>query len=166
MPEVAILTPVKRGSERALREYLHRLRKSRSPCAELGQGTHFGRFVVIDIGKPHLLFTSRFDGSEGTYLADLADREAARTIWAHCRRPDPVNADSLRDYLLEDHADRVPASYVVSILEKEYTVARIKAAMDLQGELSDFAIRAEKLDAISLAQAFRELQPVRRIAEP
>ncbi len=168
MPEVALLTPIAHGRAQALRACLRGLPTSpreSSPFANLWLGTHFARFVVISVGEPQLLFTSRFDGDEREYLSRLAAREQAWKIWEHCVKPDPVNEDSLRDYLLDDAAARVPESYVVCALQEQDTVARINAAMALQDELARFATRAQGLDAIDLAHAFRELTPVREIAE-
>lgn len=165
MPEVALLTQVKRGSEQELRDYLRAL-QAQDPMPFANLGTHFARFVVIDVDGPHLLFTSRFDGKEAEYLTALAAVGAATEIWGHCVEPDPLDRDSLCKYLLKDRAARVPASYVVSALNEQETVERINAALALRDELSDFAATAEGLDAIDLAHAFRELTPVRRIAEP
>jgi hypothetical protein len=167
LPEVAFLTPVAAERGEDLRTLLRALSAEgrESPFAGLSLGTHFARFVVIDIGEPHLLFTSRFDGCERDYLTALAAIATAREIWEHCVRPDPVDERSLREYLLEDRADRVPASYVVCALQSGDTVARIRAAMTLQDEVSSFATHSEGLDAIDLAHEFRELEPVRRIVE-
>ncbi len=163
MPEVAVLTRVRHGCGQELRSRLRALRPTDShpnPFAGLSQGTHFARFVVLDIGAPHLLFTSRFDGSERSYLTALAGVEAACAIWELCVEPDPVNPGTLGDYLLHGGAARVPASYVMSALKPEHTVARVNAAIRLRDELAAFAEQAENLDADDLAQAFRALPSV------
>lgn len=180
MPELATLTRVKEGEEDHLRGYLRGLSSPSPPPAapaggpsaeasspfagRLPDGTHFARFVVIDIPTPHLLFSTRFDGDEDTYLAALAGVEAARKIWERCREPSPVNPDTLRRYLLCDKDARVEASYVVRAFDPEATVGQINHALELRALISQFAAGSQDLDAVALANGFRGLEPVRRLA--
>jgi hypothetical protein len=179
MPELATLTRVKEGEEDHLRTYLRGLSspaprpgaaagpsaEASSPFAgQLPDGTHFARFVVIDIPAPHLLFSSRFDGDEDSYLGALAGVEAARRIWERCREPSPVNRDTLHRYLLCDRDARVEASYVVRAFDPEATVGQINHALELRALISRFAADSRDLDAVALANGFRGLEPVRRLA--
>jgi len=169
MPEVAFLTKVRRGREEALRNHLRALQDGAGalpPFGELAARTHFARFVVIASGEPHLLFTSRFDGSERAYLSDLAATDEAIEIWEYCAQPRPLDNQSLRAYLLRDRSARIPPSYVVCVLKDTDTVKRINGAMSLQRKLSDFALEAQDMNPIDLAHAFRQLRAVREIAEP
>ncbi len=186
MTEFAVFTPVRSNREDSLRKLLRSLRvppptaqstpsgpavKAREgPFTSLAGGTHFARFVVIETGgrwcrRPHLLFTSRFDGDVGVYLGALAARSEARAIWEHCKRPAerPLTAEALRHYLLHFRADHAPPSYVVSACPPSATVAGINAALELRAELSRFATDAGQLDATALTHAFRELDAIRQI---
>jgi hypothetical protein len=187
MPEIAVFTPVRRESEQALRAMLRDLRRGRraagavpeaasvgmreSPFLELAGGTHFARLVVIDTGgkrcrRPHLLFTSRFDGDAGDYCAAVAATAEARRIWEQCERPEqrPLTAAALSNYLLNDRSDHTPASYVVSAFPASATVDHINAALELRAKLARFTVEAARMDAVTLAQAFRESDVLREIA--
>jgi hypothetical protein len=180
MPELATLTRVKDGEEGNLRNYLRELSspapRPAAPAAGLdadgsspfagvlAAGTHFARFVVIDIPAPHLLFSTRFDGEESEYLAALAGVEQARRIWERCRKPSPVNRETLHDYLLNDKHDRVQASYVVRAFDQKATVGQINHALELRALIARFAAGSQDLDAVALAHTFRGLEPVRRLA--
>jgi len=180
MPELATLTRVKEGEGGHLRTYLRGLSSpALRPAAPAGgldadasspfagllpDGTHFARFVVVDIPAPHLLFSTRFDGDEDEYLAALADTEAARRIWERCREPSPVNRETLHRYLLCDEDARVQASYVVSAFDPQATVAQINHALELRAVISRFAAGSSELDAVALAHTFRGLELVRRLA--
>jgi hypothetical protein len=181
MPEVGILTPVAAGRDKGLRNLLREISRSRapdaapaagepggrpaSPFAEMPQRTHFARLVVIDIRKPHLFFTSRFDGPETDYLAALAAAAKTASIWGHCTRPKPVNAQTLSDYFLHG-TDRVDASYVLSVWKPPVTVAQINRALALRAAIGGLAGRSGELDAAALSHAFRQLEPVAQLAEP
>ncbi|TMK98922.1 MAG: hypothetical protein E6G34_05295 [Actinobacteria bacterium] len=180
MPELGLLTPIRDGQAEGLRELLRGLTgqgdgKDRSPealespFAELSV-THFARLVVIDIGSPHLLFTTRFDGDERRYLADFAKSASACEIYKRCKRPkrarlDQLDEQTLRAYLLHYHADRVPASYVVSAFPADATVAQINAALELRAMLSRFAVHEQGAPAVALAHRFRQERLIREQAE-
>ncbi|MGA2926268.1 MAG: hypothetical protein ABSG43_09785 [Solirubrobacteraceae bacterium] len=151
MTLVAILTPVRAEHAQALRDHLRGLD---APFA--GLQTHFARFVVLDAGGPALLFSAKFDGHVGDYLAAIARLDAALEIWRHCRRPDPCTKDELLHYLLAGE-DRVPAQYVIDMLPSTATVAGINAALALRAKLSAFCARAAGLDAVALAHELRQL---------
>jgi hypothetical protein len=166
--EVAILTPVADGRAEDLRALLRGLRvdpAGPSPFAGVGAGTHFARLVVLELdGEAQLLFTTRFDGDEPEYLGGLAARPEAIEVWRRCVRPTGDDVASLRRYLIEDRGDRVPAAYVIRLLESGQTVAQVRAALELRGELADFTRATQGLGAIALAHAFRQLASVRRLA--
>lgn len=177
MADIAILTRVGSGRSGALRDHLRDLPRrgagepgAGSATARAGQpspfdglGTHFARLVVIDIGQPHLLFTSRFDGDEGKYLTALAKVPQAVGIWSHCELPRPVDASTLRHYFLSGQ-DRVPASYVIAVLDPASTVAQINRALKLRATISDFASSWQDADAVTLAHSFRQLEEIRELA--
>jgi hypothetical protein len=176
MPELGILTPVESRNEEPLRRLLRALSKSASPDARAGAGepspfaqmparTHFARLVVIDIGAPHLFFTSRFDGDEQAYLEALAAAPQTSRIWRLCKRPVPAEEKTLRAYFLKG-PDRVEASYVLSVVKPQVTVAQVNRALELQAAIGDLAARAHELDAAALSHAFRQIGPVARLAEP
>jgi hypothetical protein len=160
--EIAVLTRVQDGRGEALRAYIRGLESDvfTNAC----QGTHMARLVTIELdGKPHLLFTSRFDGVARDYLGAFVKDPHAVEIWKYCTRPREVNDATLLAHLLGAHAE-VPASYVVA-LAKTASVARINTALDLQARLVRFAREAEGLNAAQLAQEFWELEPVREVLE-
>jgi len=179
MPEVTILTPIRDGEAKGLRELLRSLRRGAgddlapaaldSPFAGLSV-THFARLVVIDVGPPSLLLTSRFDGDERSYLSKLGQSAAALEIYRRCKRPSrrrraQLDAETLRDYLLNYRADRVQASYVVSAFPTDATVARINAALELRAALSRFAVREQSSPAVVLAHRFRQEPLIREMAQ-
>jgi hypothetical protein len=177
MAEIAILTRVGGGRSAALREYLRTLPRpgagephadsavgrGRQPSPFDGLGTHFARFVVIDIGQPHLLFTTCFDGNEGKYLTAVANVPQAVGIWSHCELPRAVDASTLRHYLLSGK-DRVQASYVIALLDPTTTVPQINRALKLRARISDFASSWQDADAVTLAHSFRQLEEIRELA--
>ena len=181
MPEIGIVTPVARENEKPLRNLLRQISKSHSPepppaggeagsrppspFAEMPLRTHFARLVVIDIRRPHLFFTSRFDGAEEDYLAALAAVPKTAAIWEHCERPAPVDARTLTDYFLRG-PDRVDASYVLSLWGPRVTVAQVNRALELRAAIAGLAARSGELNAAALSHAFRQLEPVARLAEP
>jgi hypothetical protein len=168
MTEVAVLTRVRAGEGEALSSYLRALRaqaRDPSPFAGLSLGTHFARFVVIELGTPHLLFTSRFDGPERDYLKALSGHADAQAIWTYCVEPDPVSQPALLAYLMDDKRARLTPSYVIALTGGADTVARINDALALQGELARFAVQAGGLDAVDFAHTFWELPGVQRILE-
>jgi hypothetical protein len=161
MPDVAILTPVKRTQADNLRIYLRGLR-GRPGVFDLLKPTHFARFVVIWTGGPYLLFSSRFDGETSDYLGRLASIREAQAIWAHCERPAPASEQNLRDYL-KNERDHVRAEYVVDAFGKyePFTVDRVNRALKLRDDMLAFIGRSRDLDAIALAHEFRQLEYVR-----
>jgi hypothetical protein len=163
MSEVAFLTRVRKKEADPLRKFLRNLRKRPGGSPFANMGTHFARFVVIDIGKPHLLFTSRFDGDEVTYLSSLAGKAEAQDIWGHCVQPGARDERALREYLLNPDA-QVHAVYAIPRWS-DVTVAEVNDAMASQSELVRFALQAEGLSALELAHSFRLLPSVRRVIE-
>jgi hypothetical protein len=180
MAEVAVLTPVREGRAEPLRALLRALRRPEepgdvpaardSPFAKIGV-THFARLVVIDIGSPRLLFTSRFDGDERRYLTQFAASASALEIYTHCRRPvrhdpDALDEHTLLHYLLRYRDDRVPPSYVISAFPNDATVARINAALALRERLARLALETQGADALVIAERFRQETLIRELAQP
>jgi len=157
MTVIATVTPVREGHERPLRDHLRALKRPFE-----GLGTHFARLVVIDIGAPQLLFSSKFDGDPADYLFRFARFDAALEAWRHCQRPEPCTAESLAEYLSHGR-DRVDASYTVDMLPTE-TVAGINSALRLQTALSKLAGRSGGLDAVALSHEFRQLEAIRKLS--
>ena len=180
MPELAVLTPVRKGEAGGLRKLLRGLPRGAgsegssasalcSPFAGLSV-THFARLVVIDTGSPQLLFSTRFDGEERAYLSKSAASVSAREIYKRCKRPqrpDPDQLDEQRlfDYLLNFRDDRLQPSYVVSAFPDDATVARINAALELRATLSNFAVREQDSPAVVLAHRFRQERLIRELAD-
>lgn len=162
MSEIGVLTRVKKKQGEALREYLREL--PTDLLTKLSDRTHLARLVVIELDKrPHLFFTSRFDGSAEEYLRRLLADDRVLEIWTYCVKPKEVTRASVLAHLLKER-NQVPASYVVA-LAKAPTVRQINAALELQERLSAFALEAEEMSAVHLAQEFWELDPVREVLE-
>lgn len=164
MTDLTVLTAVQEGKGEDLRRYL-RGPSRREQLAGLSAGTHFARFVVIELDSaPYLYFSSRFDGAAGEYLSALVRRQEVLEIWAYCSEPKPVDETSLLAYLLKQQG-ALPASYVVEATPPDRTVEQINAALKLQEDLSRFASEAEGLSAVDFAQRFWELESVKDILE-
>jgi hypothetical protein len=179
MDEVLIITPVKPGEADALKRYLAGLPRDpavitqdgprepvRSPFSGTLPPTHFARLVVITLhGRPHLLFSSRFDGAAADYLRALAGTEEALSIWGHCEVPPDGGAldrQRLEGYL-GDPRQRLRSQYVVGAFPDAVTVGQINAALTLRAELSAFAVRATGLGQTALAHEFRQLPAIRQL---
>ncbi len=165
MGEVVLMTPVDPSRAQELQEYLRDLRThpgERSPFTMEPRRTHFARFVVLDLDGPKLMFTSRFDGEERSYLEAIAEVPRALEIFERCTRPSPLTPETLRDYLLNDRDARVPVSYVLPWQEPD-TVANINRAIELRGELAELAVKAEQLDPVDFAHELRQLPAARRL---
>jgi hypothetical protein len=161
--EIGVLTRVKDKQGEELRKYLRSL--PRDLFTNLSERTHFARLVVIELsGRPHLLFTSRFDGAAGGYLRSLISDSRALEIWDYCAEPEDVTEASVLAHLMNARS-QVAASYVVALTKPAVTVRRINAALALQERLSQFALAAEGMSAVELAQEFWELEPVRDVLE-
>ena len=164
---LTVLTPIRPGRERELREYLDSLPPSDSPLNRLPR-THFARWVIVPdlpndpaqpkedhLGCQYLLFTSNFDGPLDSYLDELCERLApeAREIWGRCVGcPDPATGRALKGYLLHNqiHTGQFVAAY------PNATVAAVKAALELRERAIDFAVRAQAMAPAELLRAFRE----------
>jgi hypothetical protein len=177
--QVTIITPVAEGRRADLEQLLAGLPRDAPPTAAgrattppspfsgvLGP-THFARFVVIalDHDRPHLLFTSAFDGDTVTYLRALARTPEAVAIWSHCQLADgeqPLTAEVLERYLCDMRNWR-SAQYVVSAIDDEVTVDQINRALSLRAQLGGLMARAGALDPTALAHDFRQLPAVQAL---
>lgn len=178
MGDVLIITPVKPGKADALSEHLAALPRDgtsppgrpagagRSPFSGALPPTHFARLVMVALDhRPHLLFSSRFDGTAREYLRALAATEQAVTIWGHCEvdtRGAAFDRESLERYLC-DRAGWLSSQYVVSAIPSGLTVGQINAALTLRRQVSAFAARAAGLDQWALAHEFRQLPAIRHL---
>lgn len=179
MGQVGVITPVSERRADDLRRYLETelprdgpptaagaTATTTSPFTGVLPATHFARFVVIELDeRPHLLFSSRFDGPEHAYLRALAQTPQAVTIWSHCQIGPPgqqLTAAALQRHLC-DHRNWSPAPYVVSAIPPEVTVGQINRALSLRRDLAHFVTYAARLDPAARAHAFRELPSVRRL---
>ena len=177
--QVLIITPVKDGEADILNRHLAQLPRDAAPT---GPGappappaspftgalppTHFARFVVISLeDRPHLLFSSRFDGEVSDYLRALAGTDEAVEIWRHCQvggDGDTLDHASLEGYL-RDCSHQLPSQYVVSAIPPQVTVGQVNAALALRAQVSRFVARAGGLDPGALAHEFRQLPAIRRL---
>ena len=161
MPEVAVLTRVRPGEEGTLRQLLRQLGNASSPFALAPGRTHFARFIVLELGGAHLLFTSKFDGSQETYLTHIAEVAVSCGVYQHCVEPPaPITPASLSEYLLADSSCPARKSYVVPKQRPEETVTAINEGIRLRAELRGFAARAEALASDEMARRFRNLPAV------
>jgi hypothetical protein len=179
MGQLGIITPVVEGRADDLERYLRtnlprdeaptaggRTPTPTSPFTGVLPSTHFARFVVVDLDdRPHLLFSSRFDGPAREYLRALARTPQALTIWGHCHigeEGQPLTTPELERHLC-DHRNWNPAPYVVSAIPSGVTVAEINRALSLRADLARFVTYASGLEPAARAHAFRELPSVRHL---
>lgn len=179
MGQVAIITPVSDDRADALRALLSQLPRDRRPTAQgpvatppspftgVLPPTHFARFVVIELDdrRPHLLFTSAFDGDTRDYLHALAAIPIAREIWSHCQIAgdgDALTAAGLDRYLCDERHWR-PAHYVVNSLPDEVTVGTVNRALSLRAQLGALMTRAGAMDPTALAHDFRQLPAIQAL---
>jgi hypothetical protein len=156
MSELTVLSAVRAGREEQLRGTLRRLHSDGGPRPFAGDRTHFARLVVIEMDGPRLLFTSRFDGDEESYLAAIARAPVAPAVWGECEIVGEPTAETLLDHL-RDPRLRLQSNYVISLLAPGVTVAEVRTALALRRELSAFALHAQDLAAVDLAHAFAQL---------
>ena len=161
---LTVMAPVKDGEAANLRQLLYKLPlEGASPLARV-KSIHMGRFSVVDPlpgknGKPidavsYLLFTSWFDGSAETYIADLCAALPAEmdAIWGHCHRyPGSKDPDAFAEFM-EDHSIRPGLSfggYKQDVLE-------IRAGLELTDMLAPTVIESAGRDTAELERAWRE----------
>lgn len=168
MPEVMIITAVPADRAVELRAHLRNLDKETFSHQRALPPTHFGRFVVIELGSDsHLLFSSRFDGRADEYLSALARFAPAQTIWDFCgvlddpAVPGTTPQEKLDGYLA-DRSHHLTAQYVIRAFPRRATVAQINAALRVRSELSRFATQTS-FDQIALAHNFRQLPGIRQL---
>lgn len=176
---MTIITPVAGGRQRDLKRLLAALPRDAlptaagwattppSPFSGVLPPTHFARFVVIalDHDRPHLLFTSAFDGDTVGYLGALARTPEAVAIWSHCQFADgdePLTAAGLERYLC-DPGNWRSAQYVVSAIDDGVTVDQVNRALALRGQLGGLMARVGALDPTALAHDFRQLPAVQAL---
>lgn len=181
MGQVLITTPVRPDQAEALGRYLAQLPRdapppeggphpvARSPFTGVLPPTHFARLATVQLdGRPHLLFSSRFDGSVTDYLRAVAATEQAVAIWSHCQldgdEPEAIDRARLERYLCDPrhHCD---SQYVVSAFPAAVTVGEVNAALTLRSQVSRFAASAADLDQWALAHGFRQLPAIRRLMD-
>ncbi len=153
---LAVLTPIARGREQALREVLERLPVGeQSPLARL-PATHFARFVIVpDLGSARLLFSSTFDAGGRDYLEEICTRIPAEAdaIWAHCA--DYPGADDRKAFVgyMEQH--RMKANLFVAAYP-DATLDEVREALAARRRLSAFVPRAQSMAPEELQATFQE----------
>lgn len=179
MGQVGIITPVTDGRADELSAFLSALPRDQppgaagtvttppSPFTGAVPPTHFARFVVIELDhdRPHLLFSSVFDGDTGDYLRALAATPTARQIWGYCQLTDsgePLTAAALQEYLCDEGNWR-PAQYVVNALADGVTVAQVNRALSLRTQLGGLMTRAAGMDPTALAHDLRQLPAIQAL---
>jgi hypothetical protein len=161
------MTPILPAEEPALRTYLEGLPQRGSPFAKL-ERTHFARWVILTdfvndpsqpredhLSSPYLVFTSNFDGPEGSYLDELCERLApeAKEIWGRCAGcPASASGPELKEYLL---AHRVKSGFFVAAYN-DATVASVKASLELRERMLDLGVRSQGMEPAELQRAFRD----------
>ena len=154
MGDLVVVAPVLPTRETALRHHLRGL--AASPFAQLPYETHFGRFVVVPLDGPRLLFSSRFDVCVESYIEALARLPAAAAIWSHCESADDLcDPANLREYLC---GNRVKSPYLLAPWPR-VSVGEVNEALERQARLSALVVEAAALGPIGVAHAFRERFP-------
>jgi hypothetical protein len=160
-----VMTPIESGRQGELRAYLESLPQRGSPLERLGR-THFARWVIVEdfvndpeqphedhLSRPHLIFTSNFDGPTDSYLDELCERLApeAAEIWGRCAGcPAGAVGAELKRYLLDN---RVHTGFFVAAYGQA-TVAKVKAALELRERMIDLAVRSQGMPPDDLKRAF------------
>lgn len=154
MGDLVVVAPVLPTRETALRHHLRGL--AASPFVQLPYETHFGRFVVLPLDGPRLLFSSRFDVSVESYIEALAGSSANAAIWSHCESAEDLrNPANLSEYLT---VHRLKSPYLLAPWPK-VSVGEVNEALELRARLSSLVVEAGELGPIGLAHAFRERFP-------
>jgi hypothetical protein len=145
---LTVITPIARGEEAALREYLESLPRRDGPLARL-RGTHLGRWVIVteldleELEQQYLVFTSNFDGPLEPYLDALCRLPEAREIWGH-------TGEDLKAYLLQHRVK----SGVFFPAYPDATLDDVRRSLDRRERLIDFAVSSQGMDAAALQSAF------------
>ena len=155
--------PIAAGEEEPLRARLEGYTAQTSPLAAT-PGTHFGRWAIVadfvhdaperdPLERPHLLFTSNFDGELDPYLRALAALPEAQALWAHCAgAPAPGDPDALAGYL---RRSRQPTGFFVAAYGQA-TVPEVVASLAQRERVIALAIDAQAMTPAELRRAFAE----------
>ena len=163
---LTLMTPIERGREIALREYLESLPiGAESPLARL-ERTHMARWVIVPKvfyqGPPQkpdqlksqwLVFTSDFDGELEGYLDDICGQmsEEADAIWGHCvGYPGAADRDAFKRYM-RHHQIKTTIPFGAY---PDSTVAEVHEALTLRERLIAFAVEAQELNPVELYEAY------------
>jgi hypothetical protein len=162
---LCVLTPIAPGGQAPLEAELGRLQEApESPFARL-ERIHFARFQIVPHLKDeagdqldatsYLLFASEFDGLVEPHLealwTEMADE--ARAVWGRCVGwPEEADLDAFGRYLLEH---RIKPGYSV-LGYPGATVAKVRADLELQRCLGEFAVAARGLAPEELQTRWRE----------
>lgn len=165
---LVVLTPIVPGEEGELTRYLDALPTGAdSPLARL-EGTHLGRWVVIpqlvyqgppqkrdELKSQYLLFTAHFDGDLDGWIDDMCAQMGgeADAIWGHCvAYPGSADPSGAKRYFRHNqlkanlHFPGYPGA----------SVQAVRDALKLRTRVVDFAVRAQRMDASQLQDAFRQ----------
>jgi hypothetical protein len=160
------VTPILPGVEFELKDRLGALpRGDDSPLARLG-GTHFARWLVLhnlvyqgppqvrdNLQSSYLIFVSNFDGELDRYLDAMLDRMAAEAdaVWSCCVGfPGTKDPKAFKTYLKHNQLN---TTFFVSAYP-DATVDDVRHSLALRQRIIDFAVASQRLDPISLQQAW------------
>ena len=163
---LTVMTPVLPGREAPLQDILRGLPTGEdSPLARMGT-THFARWLVLhdfvyqgppqqqdNLKSPYLVFVTSFDGHLDSYLNGMCSLMAneADAIWSNCvGYPGSIDPVAFSSYLKHNQID----STVFVSAYPDATVADVRASLLLRGQLTEFAIAAQRMDASALQREF------------
>ena len=162
------LTAILPGRAEELRAHLEALPVGpESPLATL-ENVHFGRWVIVDqleyqgppqqpgdrLKNEYLLFSVDFDGDLEPFLDALAARTGTEVdaIWSHCvGYPGTADRGAFKRYMRHN---QIRTSMPVGAYA-EHPLPEIREALELRKKLIDLAVRAQRLDATELREAYR-----------
>lgn len=161
---ISVLAPIRDGASGSLEQLLRKLPPERhSPLAQV-KSTHMARFSVVSPlpdkhGNPvdsvsYLLFTSWFDGSMLTYVADLRATLPAEMdeIWSHCHRyPGSEDPDAFSAFM-ECHSIRPGLCFG----GYHQDVPQVRAGLELRELLAPAVVERSGMDTAELERAWRE----------
>ena len=169
---LTVLTPIRPGRERSLREHLEGMGTGpESPLAMLPE-THVGRWVIIpalpyqgppqrpdELRSQQLLFSATFDGPRDLYLDRLLGllRKEVDAIWGDCAGyPGPVakNPEGVKRYLVHNQLK----TGLFFAAYSHATVEQVQDCLERRGRLRALLTRRFS-DPAALQAAFRESFP-------
>jgi hypothetical protein len=160
---LTVLSPVTRGREAALRQYLAALPRDRTSPFTRVAGTHMCRLVVMDdvvfVGAParqehlksaYLVYETNFDGGLDDYLNAMAGAipEVIDGVWSHCAGY--LGIGGFPAYIKKC---RIPTTFYFADVNNK-SVGQCLKALRTQAELARFVAENQNLPAAELQKAF------------